>query len=206
MPLIRHDTAILADPPRASDDPAALTARLGAPEAAERRAAAHALGAWAQAAPALLDALGDETEQSVRSALLGALARVGSEEAVAGLADCLRSEDAWLRNAAIEELRAMPEQVAGVIAHLLADWDRDVRILAVGILDTLRHERVEEWLLQLIDADADVNVCGAALDVLAEIATERAEAPVAALLVRFADEPYIAFAGKLVLGRLAREL
>jgi len=206
MPLIRHEPAVLADRPRASDDLAALSAGLSALAPAERRAAAHALGAWAQSAPALLGALDKETEQSVRSALLGALARVGSEEAVAGLADCLRSEDAWLRNAAIEELRAMPEQVAGVIAHLLADWDRDVRILAVGILDTLRHERVEEWLLQLIDADADVNVCGAALDVLAEVATARAEAPVAALLERFADEPYIAFTGKLVLGRLAREL
>lgn len=206
MPLIRHDTAVLADQPRASDDFAALSARLGALAPAERRAAAQALGAWTQSAPVLLGALDNETEQSVRSALLGALARVGSEEAVAGLADCLRSEDVWLRNAAIEELRALPEQVAGVIAHLLADWNHDVRILAVGILDTLRHERVEEWLLQLIDADADVNVCGAALDVLAEVATARAQAPVAALLERFADEPYIGFAGKLVLGRLAREL
>jgi HEAT repeat protein len=204
MPLIRTNTATAADEVRRSDDAAALAARLASPDAAVRRAAAHALGEWPQHAPLLAAALAGEPEQAVRSAMLGALARIGSEDAVAGLAGCLRSEDAWLRNAAIEELRAMPDQVAGVIAHLLADWDRDVRILAVGVLDTLRHERVEEWLLQLIDADADVNVCGAALDVLASVATERAHAPVAALVERFADEPYIAFTGKLVLGRLAR--
>jgi hypothetical protein len=118
------------------------------------------------------------------------------------LAGCLRSEDAWLRNAAIEQLRAMPAQVAPAMAYLLVDWDRDVRILAVGILDTLRHERVEEWLLQLIDADSDINVCGAALDVLAEIASAAAREPVGRLLARFPHEPYLQFAGGLVLGRL----
>lgn len=177
--------------------------RLRAPDAVLRRAAAHALGDWPQAVPALLGALDDESEQPVRSAVLGALARIGSEESVAALAACLRREDAWLRNAAIEVLRGLPEQVAPAMAHLLVDWDRDVRILAVGVLDTLRHERVEEWLLQLIDTDEDINVCGAALDVLAELATEAARVPVGRLLARFPGEPYIAFAGRIVLARLA---
>jgi HEAT repeat protein len=177
--------------------------RLAAPDASVRRAAAVALGASPEAVPALLAALDDEPEQAVRSALLDALGRIATEESVAALADCLRREDAWLRNAAIEVLRGMPEQVAGAMAYLLADWDRDVRILAVSILDTLRHERVEEWLLQLIEADGDVNVCGAALDVLAEVGTDAAHAPVRQLLARFPDEPYIAFAGGLVLKRLA---
>jgi hypothetical protein len=180
----------------------ACAARLESPDAAERRAAAHALGAWPDAAATLLEALHEEREHAVRSALLEALARIGNEEAVAGLADCLRSEDAWLRNAAIELLRVLPLHVAPVMAHLLVDWDRDVRILAVGILDTLRHDSVEDWLLQLIDADADVNVCGAALDVLAGVATAGAREPVARLMARFPDEPYLAFAGKLVLRRL----
>jgi len=204
MPLMKHFAAPAADDTSLDEGPDAWLAQLAAPEAAARRAAAHALGDWPEAVPVLLCALDVETEQAVRSALLAALGRIGNEEAAAGLAACLRREDAWLRNAAIEVLRGLPGQVAAVIAHLLVDWDRDVRILAVGILDTLRHPSVETWLLQLIEADGDVNVCGAALDVLAEVATDDARAPVTRLLERFDGEPYIAFAGKLVLGRLAR--
>ena len=185
-------------------DARSAAVRLRDPDAAVRRAAAQELATHPDAVPALLAALDDEREQPVRSALLGALAAIGSEEAVAGLAECLRSEDAWLRNAAIDLLRDLPAQVAPVLAHLLVDWDRDVRILAVSVLDTLRHPQVEEWLLQLIEADADLNVCGAALDVLADVATIAAAGPVGRVIARFAGEPYIEFAGRLVLSRIAR--
>jgi len=208
MPFIKAKPDSAAHQPAHEPTPqdyAAQAALLAAPQAHVRRAAAQALGAHAEAVPALLAAVAAEGEQPVRSAMLDALAQLaarGSEEAVSGLADCLRSEDAWLRNAAIELLRGLPSQVASVMAHLLVDWDRDVRILAVGILDQLRHERVEEWLLQLIEADADVNVCGAALDVLADVATPAALAPVTRLLARFPAEPYLEFAGALVRSRL----
>lgn len=200
MPFVKSNPAGASGRP----DARAAAARLRDPNPAVRRAAAQELARATDAAPALLAALSDEREQPVRSALLGALAAIASEEAVAGLAECLRSEDAWLRNAAIDVLRDLPAQVAPVLAHLLVDWDRDVRILAVSVLDTLRHPQVEEWLLQLIEADADINVCGAALDVLAEVATLAAAGPVGRAIARFAGEPYIEFAGRLVLSRLAQ--
>lgn len=203
MPFIKPAASTVAPASTAAGaGTAVLAQRLASPDAGVRRAAAIALGAEPDAVPALLAALDDEPEHAVRSAVLDALGRIASEESVAALSACLRREDAWLRNAAIEVLRGLPEQVAGAMAYLLADRDRDVRILAVGILDTLRHERVEEWLLQLIEAEHDVNVCGAALDVLAAVGTATARAPVAQLLARFSDEPYIAFAGGLVLKRL----
>lgn len=202
MPFIRHAGATGAADSSVDASPDTLVQRLASPDAQVRRSAAIALGDWPSAVPSLLGMLADEPEHAVRSAALDALGRIASEESVACLAQCLRREDAWLRNAAIEVLRGLPEQVAGAMAHLLADQDRDVRILAVGILDSLRHERVEEWLLQLVEADRDVNVCGVALDVLAEVATEAARGPVSQVLVRFPDEPYIAFAGALVLKRL----
>jgi HEAT repeat protein len=176
---------------------------LQSPHAASRRAAVQVLAGQPEATGALVAALRAERERSVLTVLLAALGASGDEEAIAALADCLRSEDAWLRNAAIDVLRELPAQVAPALAPLLADWDRDVRILAVGILDTLRHERAEQWLLQLIEADQDLNVCGAALEVLATIATPAANAPVRRMLARWGDEPYLAFAGKLVLARSA---
>ncbi|KFI08406.1 HEAT repeat domain-containing protein [Massilia sp. BSC265] len=202
MPFIRHNAAPHTAAPAEADSLAVLARRLASPDAGVRRGAAAALGTVPGAVGLLLAALDGEPEQAVRSALVDALGRIASGESVAALAECLRSEDTWLRNAAIDVLRGLPEQVAGAIAHLLADWDRDVRILAVGILDTLRHERLEEWLLQLVEADGDVNVCGAALDVLAEVASQAAHGPVTRVMERFQEEPYIAFAGKLVLERL----
>jgi HEAT repeat protein len=200
MPFVKLNPAPAAQQMEAS----AATLRLADADAGVRRTAAQALAGVADAVPALLAALDAESDRAVRSAMLGALAATGSEDAVAGLADCLRSEDAWLRNAAIDLLRTLPARVAPVLAHLLVDWDSDVRILAVSVLDALRHPQVEEWLLQLIDADADLNVCGAALDVLADVATPAAREPVERLVARFAGEPYMEFAGRLVLSRIAQ--
>jgi hypothetical protein len=108
--------------------------------------------------------------------------------------------------AALETERAQASRVMeGLMANLLVDPQRDVRILAVGILDTLRHERVEDWLLQLIEVDDDPNVCGAALDVLTQVGGEAAYGPVERLLARFEGEPFIGFAGKLLLDRLGQE-
>jgi HEAT repeat protein len=200
MPFVKTNPALAAD----AMDARTAAVRLFDRDASVRRAAAQALAAVPTAVPGLLIALEAETDHPARSAMLGALAAIGTEESVAALADCLRSEDAWLRNAAIDLLRGMPARVAPVLAHLLVDWDSDVRILAVGVLDALRHPQVEEWLLQLIEADADLNVCGAALDVLADVGTPAAAAPVQRLIARFAGEPYIEFAGRLVLSRVAR--
>ncbi|MDR9834515.1 HEAT repeat domain-containing protein [Herbaspirillum huttiense] len=183
---------------------ATALASLQAADPALRRSAAQTLAGQPEAVPVILAALERESSLAVRIALLDSLAATPGDEAVQALAGCLRSEDAWLRNAAIDLLRGMPEQVAPVIAHMLIDPETDIRILAVGILDTLRHARVEDWLLQLIDAETDVNVCGAALEVLTTIGTPAAIGPVTTLMRRFADEPYITFAGRLLLNRLGR--
>jgi HEAT repeat protein len=167
-----------------------------------RRAAARALAGVPGSTIVLLQALAGETEREVQSALLAALAMDASAPAVAGLAECLRSEDAWLRNAAIDLLRAVPARSAPVVQALLGDLDRDVRILAVGILDALDPARAEGWLLDLLACETDVNVCGAALEVLAQVGTLASKDAVARLAARFAGEPFIGFACTLVRRRI----
>lgn len=185
-----------------TSDLEAAPARLASSNPAERRQAAALLAASADAAPLLAAALGVETERSVQAALLAALSGCDTPDAHAALAGCLRSEDAWLRNAAIDVLRGAPAQVAAMIGALLGDEDRDVRILATSILDTLVHPDVECWLLELIAREQDVNVCGAALDVLASVATEQARAPLESLIERFAGQPFIGFAARVALARI----
>jgi HEAT repeat protein len=201
MPLMKERNKPRIAPETGVDTLPVLLAALDGAAADGRRRAALALGAHPGAAGALLARVDREGDSAVRHALITALATIANAEAVAGLVRCLASEDVWLRNAAIDALRQMPDQVAPLMGHLLTDADRDVRILAIGVLDTLRHPDVERWLLHVIDIDEDVNVCGTALDLLAELATPASAEPVRALLARFPGQPYLRFAGELALRR-----
>ena len=168
-----------------------------------RRWGARDLAEYPQAAAALASRLLAEEELSVREVILSSLETIGDETAVRGLIDCLRTEDAWLRNEAIEVLKQMPEQVGPLMRNLLADADADVRIFAVNILESLRHPAVESWLLEVILRDENLNVCATALDLLVEVGTPAALEPLKKLKTRFAEEPYILFAVETALKRLA---
>ena len=167
-----------------------------------RRWAARDLVHCPDVAGALVDRLKREGDLSVREVILTTLTRLGDATAVAGLVDCLRSEDAALRNEAIEAMKQLPDEVAPIMHGLLADRDPDVRIFAVNILESLRHANVESWLIEVIETDPHVNVCATAVDLLSELGTAAALAPLARLKTRFADEPYIQFAADLALSRV----
>jgi len=179
-----------------------LMADLAAADAATRRWAARDLAAFPEAVAVLVARLKVEAEVSVREVILTTLTRLGDDLAIAGLVDCLRSEDAALRNEALEAMKQLPEEVAPIMRGLLRDGDPDVRIFAVNILESLRHPEVEAWLIDVIAHDAHVNVCATALDLLGEVGTEAAEGPLRALTARFPGEPYIQFAASLALGRI----
>lgn len=167
-----------------------------------RRWAARDLVNCRDVAGALVDRLKREGDLSVREVILTTLTRLGDSTAVAGLVDCLRSEDAALRNEAIEAMKQLPDEVAPIMQGLLADPDPDVRIFAVNILESLRHPDVESWLIDVIETDPHVNVCATAVDLLSEVGTEAALEPLERLKGRFADEPYVQFAADLALRRI----
>lgn len=179
-----------------------LLAGLADPDPMARRWCARDLAHRPEASSALVARLAQETEGSVLSVILTSLTCIGDELAVAGLVDCLRSEDARLRNAAIEAMQQLPDEVAPLMGDLLRDPDPDVRIFAVNVLESLRHPRVEDWLIEVIREDPHVNVCATAVDLLGEVGAERAREPLLDLKARFADEPYIQFAADLALKRL----
>jgi HEAT repeat protein len=179
-----------------------LLAGLEALSARERRWAARDLVHCPDVASALIDRLKREDDLSVRAVILTTLTRLGNATAVAGLVDCLRSENAALRNEAIEAMKALPNEVGPIMQGLLGDTDPDVRIFAVNILESLRHPDVEHWLIDVIDTEPHVNVCATALDLLSEIGTDQALASLDRLKNRFADEPYIHFAAELALRRI----
>jgi HEAT repeat protein len=138
----------------------------------------------------------------VREAILRSLTAIADDVAVSGLLECLHSEDVALRNGTIDAMKELPEAVAPIMSALLCDGDSDARIFAVNVLESLRHCDVESWLLTVIEQDPHVNVCATAVDILCEVATPAAVAPLEKLKARFPDEPYIQFAADLALSRL----
>jgi HEAT repeat protein len=167
-----------------------------------RRHAARAIVGCLDSSQALVNRLQREEDVAVREVILNSLARLNDVVAVEGLVSCLRSEDAALRNEVIETIKQMGREVAPVLESLLADPDPDVRIFVVNILDSERHPEIEDWLIQVIDHDAHVNVCATAVDQLCEAGTEAAIEPLLRLKARFASEAYIQYAADLALKRI----
>jgi len=207
MAFVKQHAAqnITGDERIAPRDFAGLVAELSDPSSIARRWAARDLAAYPEASAALIARLKDEYHPSVREALLTSLTWIGDEVAVAGLIDCLRSEDVVLRNEAVEAMKDLPEKVAPIMSGLLADDNPDVRIFAVNILESLRHPQVEQWLIDVIEHEPHVNVCGTAVDLLGEVATPAARDALARLKARFFHEPYIQFAADLALKRLGED-
>lgn len=204
MPFIKPSSppSIADNERKAERDWVGLIAELDHPNAVARRWAARDLVDYPEATEALVARLKREDKPSVREAILMTLTRLGDPLAIAGLVECLRSEDAALRNEAVEAMKALPEQVAPIMGGLLTDDDSDVRIFAVNILESLRHPEVENWLVTVIAHEPHVNVCATAVDLLGEVGTEASRAALHQLKARFPDEPYIQFAAALALKRL----
>jgi HEAT repeat protein len=207
MAFIKKQTVepVVADARKQGRDCANLVAELENTDPKARRWAARDLTDCPDASATLVNRLQREDDISVREVILTTLTALGDEIAVEGLVDCLRSEDAGLRNEAIEAMKQLPDEVALIMRALLADTSPDVRIFAVNILESLRHPEVESWLISVIEQDPHLNVCATAVDLLGEVGSAAAEAPLLRLKARYADEPYIQFAADLALKRIAAD-
>lgn len=183
-------------------DASGLLAQLRSGDVEQRRWAARDLASHPESAPALGEQLLREADASVREALFTTLGSLATEGAAGALLPLLRSEDAQLRNGAIEGLSGMPRAVAPRIASLLRDGDVDVRIFTVNLLGELRHEQVPAWLLQVLQHDAHVNVVAAAIEVLAEAGSPEHIGALRTAQKRFADDPFIGFAVDMAVQRI----
>lgn len=195
MPLVRRS-------PEPTGAPAGATAdELRSPDPARRRAAARAL-AGVDAVPALAAALGTEADPAVRAALLDSLSAVGGEAVALALLPFLRSEDAGLRNGALEALRGDPAALAPHLPGVLADPDPDLRILAAELARGLAPDLATRLLCRMLEAESHPNACAAALDVLAEVGTPEALPLVQAMAARFAGDPFVPFAARVAAARI----
>jgi HEAT repeat protein len=207
MALIKHiPLARQASPERERErDCAGLSRSLNDERAEARRWAARDLADCPGSSAALVARLVLENDAAVREVILTTLTRLGDNVAVTGLVHCMRSEDAALRNEAIEAMKLLPDAVAPIMRDLLTDTDSDMRIFAVNILESLKHPDVELWLREVIERDPHINVCATAVDLLGEVGSAAALHSLQLLKARFAGQAYIQFAADLAIKRIQED-
>ena len=199
MPLIRKP--ISDTQPAVSTNVDVLRA-LVSPDAEERWVAARAAPDVAGGASALTHAIRSETNARVREAMLTSLARINSSESVAVILGLLRSDEAGVRAGALDTLRAMGGAVRQHLPRLLADADSDIRVLSCEIVRGLPGAEATRILCDLLARESEINVCGAAIEVLAEVGEAEALPTLAQCESRFRDTPFLAFAIKTATDRI----
>jgi HEAT repeat protein len=190
MPLVKKT---LADPkPRPSDGFPALTARLQSANAEERWEAARRLAEFPESLLALAKLLEIEQDERVREAALTSLAKRNSIESFDIILRYLRVDDAALRTAALDALKLMPRLVGLRLDALLADADPDIRVLACDLARVAPPAISQKSLGAILACEREVNVCAAAVDLLAEIGTPEILPALAACAQRLAP-PFLRF-------------
>ena len=114
----------------------------------------------------------------------------------------LKSDNAYLRNAAIKFLQEYGKEAKPFIEKLLNSDDRDIRIFAINILGDVNYEDSLDLLRYIIMKEKDVNVLMTAIDYLGEIGEERDIALLEALKEEFKDEEYVTFGIDLAIERI----
>jgi HEAT repeat protein len=199
MPLVRKPPS--ATSPSAPDERKLAATLLGGTDD-ERWAAARGAFEVPNGLSLLRDALARENVPRVREAIFTALAKIATVEAAAVVLPHLRSDDAARRVAALDALRAMPSAAGGHLPRLLADADPDVRLLACEIARSLPADEADRALVELIEREENANVCGAAIEVLAETGGPSSLPALARCGARFPDDPFLGFAVKAASDRI----
>jgi HEAT repeat protein len=195
MPLIRNTAA-----KSAPDVPSDVLTGLKSASIDERWSAARAAGA--PDIPALAEALSHESDARVREAIFTAFARIGTRESALAVMQYLRADDASIRTGALDSLRSMPRAAEASMLMLLSDDDPDVRLLSCELARAMNNSEAARLLCEVLERESEANVCAAAVDVLAEIADENALPALSRCATRFPNDPFLAFAVKIAVGRL----
>jgi HEAT repeat protein len=202
MPLIRKPSSAT---PLAPVDAAATFAALASGTDDERWAAARLASGLPGGVAALGKALAIERDRRVREAILTSHASEGSPESVEVLLPFVRSDDAQLRTGALDALRATRDAVGPYLPGLFGDADVDVRLLACELARNLPAAEASRLLCQLLDAEAEANVCAAAVEVLAEVGGPESLPSLERCAIRFRGTPFLDYSIEVTADRIRRE-
>jgi len=144
----------------------------------------------------------EEESLPVREAIVSTLIVIGTEAVVRRCAELLHSEDAYLRNSAIEVLQRLQHTSLEVVRECLRDTDPDVRLFAVNVLGELQDKEAVELLRRVVEKDEDINVVAMAVEYLGEMGLRSEDREVVRkALERFSD-PFLEYAVEVALKKM----
>jgi hypothetical protein len=199
MPLVKKSLSA-PQPPAGKSDLGAAALALQRGTMPERWSAVRAMAHDASAVPLLAAALHGEAEPQLREAIFGALARIGTAESFASVLQYLRSDDAATRTAALDALKLMPAAAGTRLDELLRDDDADIRVLVCELARVVPAG--EAALIAVLAREAAVNVCAAAVEVLAEIGGAPSLTAIEACAARFPGVVFLQFSISLAAGQI----
>lgn len=141
----------------------------------------------------LTDADNTVVHQAARS-----LAEIGSGDAIESMIVLLDSENARLRNLAIEILSRIGEPALPRVTELLGDLDPDVRKFAIDILKSMTIPDTRDALIRSL-YDNNVNVAADAAEILGDL---RIKSAVPFLIECMQREPWLRCAAMRSLGKI----
>ena len=201
MPLIRSQAreAAVAQEPAGADRPVQEQLRSADPrarlEAVRRASRVGDVGL-------LVETLRSEADSFVCETILTSLARRADARAITALAELIGDEDARLRNDVIETLSSMGDEVMDCLAPLLDSDDHNIRIYVLTVLSMIHNPGAAKIALKTAQCDANVNVCAAAVEVVAASGSPDLIRELRSIPGRFPNQPYLAFAARAALGRI----
>ena len=144
----------------------------------------------ARATDQLVTLLSGDADPFVCEATLTGLARLEGDFPIDALVKLICVEDPALRNAAIETLGYLGERAIDSIERRLADDDPHRRIYALNALEGTDSRRAAAIALRVALADRHVNVCAAAVDVVARCGGPDIAAELRTAAARFPEHPF----------------
>lgn len=141
--------------------------RLSGDDEADRIYAAEDIGYAnrAEGVPPLLARLSAEPSRAVREAIFAALLQIDGDAAIDGVLGLLDSEDSFLRNQAVEVLRARGSKVVPYLGTAFREGDGDRRKFVVDVLAKLGDDGTS-GIYESALADTDLNVVITAVESL----------------------------------------
>ncbi|HTP64079.1 MAG TPA: HEAT repeat domain-containing protein, partial [Geobacteraceae bacterium] len=157
------------------DKIARLAGQLRSVDEEERRAAVIGLAGFpvAETKEQLYTALGDASWRVRKEAVDALLAVPLPLEIIEEIVNLLASDNAGLRNSAVEVLERVGAPAMPVLCRHVEDSDHDVRKFVMDILGTIGDDRAVPLLAKALD-DPEPNVCAAAAENLGKIGDGKA--------------------------------
>ena len=135
------------------------------------------------------------TPKNISSFIAAQLGKMDPDTApIEEVMELLKLKNAYVRNLGISILQNYGDAIRYYIVKFLIGNDRDLRIFAVNVLGDVNFAESRDMLVELLEAEQDINVAMTAVDYMAEIGEPEDIALLEKVKVRFNDQAYAVFA------------